>query len=84
VTWTTYLLRCSDASLYCGATIDLENRVRVHNAGKGARYTRSRGPVEVVAFRPGLTKSQALRLEAAVKRVPRDKKVDVLRSAVIG
>lgn len=49
--WFVYIVRCRDGSLYTGATNDLDKRVRAHNAGKGARYTRSRRPVELVFSR---------------------------------
>ena len=52
--WLVYLLRCADDSYYCGATNDLERRIEAHNNGNGARYTRGRGPVAVIALREGL------------------------------
>jgi len=76
--WTVYLLKCSDGTLYCGVTNDLDKRVAAHNAGRGAKYTRGRGPITVVAFRAGLTKSAAMKLEYAVKQQPRANKVDYL------
>lgn len=72
--WTLYVLRCRDGSLYTGITNDLEARVAAHNAGKGARYTRSRGPVEVVFSRSRQTPRDARRLEAAVKRLGKAEK----------
>ena len=47
-TWKLYMLRCCDGSLYTGITTDLEKRIGAHNAGKGAKYTRGRGPLELV------------------------------------
>jgi len=72
--WTVYLIRCSDESLYCGITNNLENRLEAHNSGKGAKYTRSRRPVELVAVSPEMTKSDALKLEFRIKQVPAGKK----------
>lgn len=76
--WTVYLLVCGDGTLYCGCTNDLEGRVRRHNAGKGAKYTRGRLPVRVVAQKAVAGRGDALRLEAAVKRLPRDQKLAAL------
>ena len=72
--WIVYLIRCSDESLYCGSTNNLKNRLETHNSGKGAKYIRSRRPVELVATSPEMTKSDALRLEYRVKQVPASKK----------
>ena len=68
--WLVYLLRCSDESLYCGITNDLKNRLEAHNSGKGAKYTRSRRPVELVGASSAMTKNDALKLEYRVKHVP--------------
>lgn len=68
--WVVYLVRCRDGSLYCGATNDLKNRLVAHNAGKGAKYTRSRRPVELIAVSTNMTKGAALKLEYRIKRVP--------------
>jgi len=72
--WQAYLLQCGDGSYYCGCTNDLERRLRQHASGRGAKYVRGRGPLTVVAVSPMMSKSQALRREAAVKKLPRDKK----------
>ncbi|MDJ0819749.1 MAG: GIY-YIG nuclease family protein [Desulfobacterales bacterium] len=73
--WVVYLVRCSDNSLYCGITNDLDNRLAEHNSGKGAKYTRSRRPVELVCVCSKLTKSEALKLEYRIKRLPSDQKI---------
>lgn len=73
--WVVYLVRCSDNSLYCGISNDLKNRMTEHNSGKGARYTRSRRPVELVGIGPEMTKSEALKLEYRIKQLPADKKM---------
>lgn len=72
--WVVYLIRCSDESLYCGITNDLKNRLIAHNSGKGAKYTRFRRPVELVAASSEMTKSDALKLEYRVKQVSASKK----------
>ena len=72
--WIVYLIRCSDESLYCGITNNLKNRLEAHNSGKGAKYTRFRGPVELVAASHEMTKSDALKLEYRVKQVPASNK----------
>lgn len=69
--WFVYVLRCADGSLYTGVARDVAARVAAHTAGRGARYTRSRGPFEVCATRRCLSKSAALRLELAIKRLPK-------------
>ena len=72
--WIVYLIRCADESLYCGITNNLKNRLIAHNSGRGAKYTRSRRPVELVAASSEMTKSDALKLEYRVKQVPTAKK----------
>ena len=78
--WCVYLVICSDGTLYCGSTNNLEKRLAAHNAGKGAKYTRGRRPVKLIAFRGGLTRTQALRLERRVKKQPRASKVTFLEA----
>lgn len=73
--WFVYLLRCSDGTYYTGCTNNLDRRVRAHNSGCGAKYTRGRRPVEVLAFKGGFTHSEALRLEYRVKGLDRKHKV---------
>ena len=65
--WQVYLLRCSDNSLYCGTTTDLERRVQEHNQGVGSRYTKSRLPVQLVWSSNQLNKSEAFREEYRIK-----------------
>ena len=73
--WYVYLLRCADATLYCGVTTDMERRLREHNAGRrGAKYTRARRPVELVCCVAQPDASSACRLEWEVKQRPRDEK----------
>ena len=70
----TYILRCSDNTFYTGWTNHLEERVKVHNAGRGAKYTRSRTPVELIYYEAFATKQQAKRREAEIKRYSRKRK----------
>ena len=72
--WFVYLVRCRDGTLYTGVTIDPEARVRAHNAGRGARYTRARRPVVLVHAEPARGRSRALCRESAIKRWPRARK----------
>ena len=76
--WVVYLIRCSDESLYCGITNNLKNRLAAHNSGKGAKYTRSRRPVELVGYSSKMTKSDALKLEYRIKQVPARHKLSEL------
>ncbi len=69
-----YMLRCSDDTLYSGFTTDLKHREAAHNSGKGAKYTRSRRPVQMVYYEEFETKEEALRREAAYKRLSRKEK----------
>jgi len=79
--WLVYILRCRDGSLYTGATNDLARRLARHAAGKGARYTRSRLPVELVYSRPARGKGAALRAEAGLKQLTRREKLAVVAGA---
>jgi putative endonuclease len=73
--WHLYLLRCADGTLYCGIALDVEARLRQHQEGKGAKYTRGRGPLELVFTEVCGTKAAALRRERAVKRLRREAKL---------
>jgi putative endonuclease len=65
-----YLLRCADGTLYCGWSTDPERRLRQHQAGRASRYTRTRLPVELVYTREFVTRSEAMREEVRIKRLP--------------
>ena len=78
--WFVYLLRCGDGSLYTGIARDVAARISQHVAGKGARYTRGRGPFELCAKRRCKTKGEALKLEHAIKQLPRSRKESFARS----
>lgn len=78
--WTVYVVRCADDSLYCGITNDLDARLAAHTAGKGAKYTRGRGPLELVATRRCRTKAAALRVEYALKQLRKTQKLALIRN----
>jgi predicted GIY-YIG superfamily endonuclease len=75
VSWTVYVLRCGDGSLYTGITNDLSRRLRAHGAGRASRYTRTRRPVRLVYRERRPTRSAALKREAAIKRLSRAAKL---------
>ena len=70
-----YILACADGTFYTGWTNDLKKRIEVHNAGKGAKYTRSRLPVKLVYSQMFDTKEDAMRREAQIKRLTRTEKI---------
>lgn len=72
------MLRCADGTLYCGCTPDLEARLKAHNEGIGAKYTRGRGPVKLVFRRRAGNKPLALREEARIKRLTRPEKLKLM------
>lgn len=72
--WYLYILRCGDGSLYTGITTDVQSRLEAHRSGKGAKYTRGRGPLELVYFEECGTHSDALKRELAVKALTREEK----------
>ena len=74
----TYLLECADKTLYCGWTNDLEKRVKAHKSGLGAKYTKPRRPVTLVYYEEFETKEEAMRREAAIKRLTRYEKLRLL------
>lgn len=71
----TYILKCNDNSLYTGWTNDIKHRLKMHNEGKGAKYTRGRGPVELVYLEEFDTKQEAMSREAKIKRLSRKEKL---------
>ena len=73
-----YLVRCADGTLYGGYTTDLQKRLAAHNSGKGAKYTRSRLPVELVWWEECPTKEAAMSREWYVKRLPREQKLALI------
>ena len=79
--WYVYILRCGDGTLYTGITDNIPRRLAAHRAGKGAKYTRGRGPLELVYQERVPDKSAALRREAAIKRLRRGEKERLIESA---
>ena len=75
----TYIVRCADDSLYTGWTNDLEKRIAAHNRGEGAKYTKSRLPVELVYCEEFETKEEAMRREYAIKRLTRAEKLKLVK-----
>ena len=78
--WVVYMLRCRDGSFYTGCTNNLTRRLALHQSGKGAKYTRSRLPVKLAWYEAADGKSEALRREAAVKRLSHAKKISMTES----
>ncbi len=75
-----YMLRCRDGSLYTGWTNDLEHRLAMHSSGRGAKYTRGRGPLELVYSEELPDKEAALRRECAIKKLRREQKLALLQT----
>lgn len=74
-----YILECFDNSLYTGFTNDIEKRVRIHNSGKGAKYTRCRLPVKLVYYEEFETKSEAMKREYSIKQLSRIEKTNLIK-----
>lgn len=81
VSFYVYLLRCADGTLYTGYTDDPVRRTKVHNAGKGAKYTRARLPVELVYQEACANKSAALRREYEIKQLTRVQKLKLIEQS---
>lgn len=75
-----YILRCNDNSLYTGYTNDLYERLKTHNSGKGAKYTRARLPVKLVYYKRVDSKSWALKLEARIKKLTKKEKEALVKA----
>ena len=79
-TWMVYMVLCADHSIYTGITTDIERRLKEHNQGKlGAHYTKSRRPVQLLYSETQPTRSAALVREAAIKKLPREKKLRLVK-----
>lgn len=76
--WKLYILRCGDGSLYTGITTDVDARLEAHRSGNGAKYTRGRGPLELVYYEECGNHSDALKRELAIKALPREEKIKLL------
>ena len=72
--WHLYILKCSDDSFYTGITKDIPHRLEMHNAGKGAKYTRSHRPVELVYFEENIPMPEVMKREREIKRYGRARK----------
>ncbi len=79
MSWVCYILQCADGTLYCGITNDLGKRLAAHNAGTAAKYTRARGPVELVFVESCADKSAALKCEMEIKGLTRAEKLELIR-----
>ena len=79
-TWKLYIIRCGDGTLYTGITVDVDHRFAMHQSGKGAKYTRGRGPLELVYIEECGTHTEALRREIAVKRLSRQEKMKLIEN----
>ena len=78
-----YILERCDKSLYTGYTNHLEKRIKAHNEGKGAKYTKGTRPVSLVYFESFQTKSEALKREYAIKQFSRKKKLELIKSSIL-
>lgn len=78
-----YILECKDGTFYTGWTNNLEKRIDMHSKGKGAKYTRGRGPVKLVHYEEFEKKSDALKREYAIKQLSREKKILLINSMQI-
>jgi len=77
-----YILKCDDGSLYTGWTNDVEERLKTHNEGKGAKYTRSRLPVELKYCEEHSSRGKALQREYYIKQLSRDEKIDLIERSI--
>lgn len=77
----TYIVKCSDGSLYTGWTNNLEKRMKAHNDGKGAKYTKTRRPVELVYYEHFATKEEAMSREYHIKQLTRTQKIDLIKNS---
>ena len=77
----TYIVECSDGSLYTGWTNNIEKRILAHNEGRGARYTRGRTPVRLVHLEEFETKEEAMSREFAIKQLTRKQKLELCKKA---
>ena len=76
--WYVYILKMADGSLYTGATNNLKQRLKKHGSGKGSRYVRSRLPIKEVYMGEVMTKSEALKMEYAIKQLKKEDKIKAL------
>lgn len=76
--WSVYILECVDMTLYTGITIDIDRRLKSHNNGSGAKYTRGRGPLKLIYNEFCGSHGAALKREAQIKRLSRMEKLDLV------
>jgi len=77
-----YILKCQDNSFYTGYTADLGRRLKEHNTGKGAKYTRARKPVQLLYWEDHISIQEAMRREREIKRLSREKKIQLMRNKI--
>jgi putative endonuclease len=82
--WFLYMLQCADGTIYTGITTDVEARIRVHNSGKGAKYTRGRTPVSLLAEFEFSDKPSALKAEYKIKQLSRNEKLKLISKKEVG
>lgn len=82
-TWHVYIIQCYDKTLYTGITNDLTRRIRDHNSGNGCRYTKYRSPVQLIHSEKYPTKVEALKREAYIKGLTREKKLDLAKEITV-
>ena len=75
----TYIVKCADSTLYTGWTNDLDKRIKAHNSGKGAKYTKTRRPVKLVYYEEHETKNEAMSREYAIKQLTRKEKENLIK-----
>ena len=80
--WYLYILQCGDGSLYTGITTDVEKRLEAHNAGKGAKYTKTRRPVKLVYQEQFETKEEAMSREYHIKQLSRKEKMKLMKEKI--
>jgi len=78
--WHVYIIECKDGKLYTGITNNLERRIRAHNSGNGGRFTKYRAPIKLQYAENCLSKSEALKREAQIKRMERSQKLTLIKS----
>lgn len=78
--WKVYILRCGDGTLYTGIAVDVQRRLETHRSGKGAKYTRGRGPLKLVYTEVCTSKSDALKRELQIKGMTKTEKLALLQT----
>ena len=78
--WCVYMLECSDSTIYTGITNNLENRIKVHNSGKGSKYVKTRLPVRLLWSIESENRSEASKLEIKIKKLSRVQKLNIIEN----